>query len=204
MGPGNILASLVPHMHTPSALLGHSIGQMANSQVIHTTPITQATHPTSPTLQMGSSSIPFIGGQSSIGGQPFTGGKLPAGGKPSTMGQAPMWGKQQPSWGKTAPAGPSIPITTGMYPRQPYPGVVNPLWGQPNPVGIPQQGTFPNQSEPHDSTTTTPSTIIYGRTIRPTIIHRGTFRSATIHRRTIWFFHIITTCVWSYWCSHAT
>jgi hypothetical protein len=37
MGLGNIPSSLVPHMHTPSALLGHSIGQMANSQVIHTT-----------------------------------------------------------------------------------------------------------------------------------------------------------------------
>jgi hypothetical protein len=33
-----------------------------------------------------------------------------------------------------------------MYPGQPYPGVANPLWGQPNPTGIPQQGTFPNQS----------------------------------------------------------
>ena len=74
-GSSNIPYSLFPHMHTPSALLGRTISQMANNQVIHTTPITQATHPTSPTLQMGSSSIPFIGGQSSVGGKLFAGGK---------------------------------------------------------------------------------------------------------------------------------
>jgi hypothetical protein len=72
--PSNILSSIVPHMHTPSDLLGRSIGQMASNEVIHRTQITQATHPTSPTLQMGISSIPFIGGQYSIGGQPFAGG----------------------------------------------------------------------------------------------------------------------------------
>jgi hypothetical protein len=45
-GSGNILASLFPNMHTPSDLLGHHIRKMANSQVIHTTTITQATqHP---------------------------------------------------------------------------------------------------------------------------------------------------------------
>jgi hypothetical protein len=33
-----------------------------------------------------------------------------------------------------------------MYPRQPYIGVDNPLWGQPNTMGILQQGTFPFQS----------------------------------------------------------
>jgi hypothetical protein len=32
---------LFPHMHTPSALLGHSIGRMASSQVVHTTMIKQ-------------------------------------------------------------------------------------------------------------------------------------------------------------------
>jgi hypothetical protein len=64
----NIPSSLVPYMHRPSALLGCSIDQMERNQFIHTTPITQATHPTSPTLQMGSSSIPFIGAQFSIGG----------------------------------------------------------------------------------------------------------------------------------------
>jgi hypothetical protein len=42
-GSSNILASIVPHLHTPSDLLGGSMGQMANSQVIHTTTITQAT-----------------------------------------------------------------------------------------------------------------------------------------------------------------
>jgi hypothetical protein len=105
-GSSNIPASLIPHMHTPSDLLGHPISHMANSQVIQTTTFTQATQPTSPTLQMGSSPIPFIGGQSSVGGKPFVGGK------PSTMRKNPMWGPQQQTWGKVAHAGPSIPTTT--------------------------------------------------------------------------------------------
>ena len=62
---------------------------MASSQVIHTAPITQASHPTSAIVEMGSSSIPFIGGQYSIGGQPFVVGQLPDGGKPSPWGQQP-------------------------------------------------------------------------------------------------------------------
>jgi hypothetical protein len=44
-GPGNIPASLFPHIHIPSSLLGRSINQMTGSQVIHTTMVTQATHP---------------------------------------------------------------------------------------------------------------------------------------------------------------
>jgi hypothetical protein len=132
-GSGNILSSLVSHMHTPSVLLGHPIGHMDNSQFIHTTTITQDTQPTCPTLQMGSSYIPFIGGQSSWGGQPLAGGKTSIGcqplaggkpsivgkpfyrGKPSTMGKTPMWGKQQQAWGKDAPASPSIPTTTVFF-----------------------------------------------------------------------------------------
>jgi hypothetical protein len=39
-GSCNIIALHFPHMHTPSALLGHPIGQMVNSQVIHTTVVT--------------------------------------------------------------------------------------------------------------------------------------------------------------------
>jgi hypothetical protein len=110
-GLGNIPSSLVRHMHTPSALLGHSISQMATNQVIHTISITQATHPTYPTLQTGSSYIPFIVGQSSMGGQPLARGKHSIGGKPltgekpsaggkhftgektSSMGKNPMWGQ---------------------------------------------------------------------------------------------------------------
>jgi hypothetical protein len=82
-GSGNIPASLFPHMHTPSALLGHSIGQMANSQVIHTTMVTQATQPPSQPSQI---STPYIGGQSSMGGQPSAGGKPSAAGKLFTGG----------------------------------------------------------------------------------------------------------------------
>jgi hypothetical protein len=82
-GSGNILASLFPHMHTPSALLGHSIGQMANSQVIHTTMVTQATQPPYHTSHI---STPYIGGQSSMGGQPL------AGGKPSVTGKILLGG----------------------------------------------------------------------------------------------------------------
>jgi hypothetical protein len=39
-GSGNIHASLFQHMHTPSALLGHTIGHMASRKVIHTTMVT--------------------------------------------------------------------------------------------------------------------------------------------------------------------
>jgi hypothetical protein len=37
---GNIPASFVPHMHMPSALLGHPIGQMADNQVVYTIEVT--------------------------------------------------------------------------------------------------------------------------------------------------------------------
>jgi hypothetical protein len=53
------------------------------------------------------------------------------------MGKTPMWGTQQQTWGKTAPKSSSIHTTIGLYPRQPYLGVENPLLGQPNLAGIP-------------------------------------------------------------------
>jgi hypothetical protein len=80
-----------------------------------------------------------MGGQPSAGGKPSVAGKCFTGGKPT-------WLKHQQAWGKATPTSPSIPTTTGLYPGHPYPGVVNPLWAQPNPVGIPLQGTFPYQS----------------------------------------------------------
>jgi hypothetical protein len=49
-----------------------------------------------------------------------------------------MWGKHQQNWGNSTPASPSIPTTIGLYPRKTNPGVTNPLWGQPNLLGIPQ------------------------------------------------------------------
>jgi hypothetical protein len=51
-GSGNIHASLFPHMHTPSDLLGRPIDQMVDSQVVHTTTVTQATQPPSHTSQI--------------------------------------------------------------------------------------------------------------------------------------------------------
>jgi hypothetical protein len=141
-GLGNIHASLFPHMHMPSASLGQLIGQMANSQFVHTTTVTQVTQPPSQTLQM---STPYIGGQSSMEGQPLAGGKPSTGGKNFTGGK-PMWLQHKKSWGQAAPASPSIHTTTGLYPGQPYPRFSNPFWGQSNPAGIPQQGTFPYQS----------------------------------------------------------
>jgi hypothetical protein len=114
---GNILASFFPHMHTPSDLLGHHIGQMANSQVIHTTMVTQATQNPSHTSQINT---PYIGGQSSMGGQPSFGGKPLVAGKIVTRVN-PTWLKHQPTWGKTTPASPSIPPTTGLYSGHPYP-----------------------------------------------------------------------------------
>jgi hypothetical protein len=140
-------------------------------------------------------------------------------------------GETTTNLGEVAHAGPSIPTTTGLYPGQPYPGVANPLWGQPNPVGIPQQGTFPNQSvNPMIPTQQPPQTQYMGGpwanrntwgdhqvnhstwedhrvnhntwgTLRSTTIHGG---STTIHGRTIWFFHPVTTYIWSYWCSYVT
>ena len=34
---------------------------------------------------------------------------------------------------------------TSLYTRLPYPGISNPLWGQPNMVNVPSQGPPPNQ-----------------------------------------------------------
>jgi hypothetical protein len=101
--------------------------------------VTQATHPPSQPSQM---STPYIGGQSSMGGQPLAGGKPSVGGKIFTGGK-PTWLQHQQAWGKATPASPSIPTTTGLYPGQPFPGVANPLWGQPNPTGIPHKELFP-------------------------------------------------------------
>jgi hypothetical protein len=71
-GLGNIPSSLFTHMQTPGALLGHSIIQMATSQVIHTTTVSQATQAPYHTSHI---STPYIGGQYSMGGKNFTGGK---------------------------------------------------------------------------------------------------------------------------------
>jgi hypothetical protein len=129
----------------------------SDSQVIHTTMVTQATHPPSQTLQM---STPYIGGQSSMGGQPLAGGKPSAGGKflggnLQPWGK-PMWLQHQQAWGKATPASPSIPTTTGLYPGQPYPGVSNPLWGQPNPGHSSARNFSLSICKPHDSNTTIP------------------------------------------------
>jgi hypothetical protein len=70
---GNIPVSFFPHMHTTSDLLGHPIGQMANSLAIHTTMVTQATQPPSHTSYI---STPYIGGQSSMGANLQLGGNL--------------------------------------------------------------------------------------------------------------------------------
>jgi hypothetical protein len=64
-GSGNILASIFPHIHTPSALLSHSFSQMVGSQVIHTTTVAQDTHPPYHTSHI---STPYIGSQYSMGG----------------------------------------------------------------------------------------------------------------------------------------
>jgi hypothetical protein len=61
----NIPSSFFPHMHMPSSLLGHPIGQMDRSQVVHTTTVTQATQTPYHTSHI---STPYIGGQSSMGG----------------------------------------------------------------------------------------------------------------------------------------
>ena len=74
-----------------------------------------------------------------MGGKPSTGGKPSVAGQFFNRGQ-PTWLKNKPAWGKISPASPSIPTTTGLYPRHSYPRVTNPLWDQPNPVDIPPQG----------------------------------------------------------------
>jgi hypothetical protein len=67
--------------------------------------------------------------------QPMTGGKvigqLP---NPFVGSQQQPWGKTAlagPSWGKTTQVGPSNPTPLGLYSRQPFLGVINPTWGQP-------------------------------------------------------------------------
>jgi hypothetical protein len=72
-GSGNIPASLFPHIHTPSTLLGHSIGHIVEIQVVHTTKVIEYTQPPCQPFHM---STPYIGGQSSMGGQPLAGGNL--------------------------------------------------------------------------------------------------------------------------------
>jgi len=82
-GSSNIPYSLFPHMHTPSALLGRTISQMANNQVIMITTVTKAIQPPYQPSQM---STPYIGGQSSMGIQTLAGGKPSARGKCFTRG----------------------------------------------------------------------------------------------------------------------
>jgi hypothetical protein len=95
-GSGNIIASIFPHMHTPSALLGCPISHMVGSQVVQKNMITQSTQPPSHTFHI---STPYIGGQSSIGEQPSTGGEPLAGSKIFT-GRKITWLKHQQAWGK--------------------------------------------------------------------------------------------------------
>jgi hypothetical protein len=80
-----------------------------------------------------------------MGGQPSTRGKNSIAGKFFT-GVKPTWLQHQQDKRKVSPIGPSIPTTTGLYIGHTYLGVVNPLWAQPNTVGIPPQGTMPYQS----------------------------------------------------------
>jgi hypothetical protein len=94
-GPGNIPASLFPHMHIPSSLLGRSLNQMTDSQVIHTTTVTQATHPSFEPSQI---SKPYIGDKYSMGGQPSVGGK-PSAAEKLFIGGQPSWLQHQPIWG---------------------------------------------------------------------------------------------------------
>jgi len=88
---------------------------------------------------------PYIGGQTSMGGQPSTRGKPLVVGKSFTGGKT-TWFQHQKYWEKASPTSPSIPNTTSLYLGKPFPGVSNPLWGQPNPSSIPSQGTFHYQS----------------------------------------------------------
>jgi hypothetical protein len=129
-------------MHIPSAILGRPIGRMYNNKFFHKTMVTQITQPPYHTSHI---STPYIGGQSSMGGQPSVGGQPFVTGKLFTEGKA-TWLQHQQAWGKTSLVSPSIPTTIGLYPRHPYKRVVNPLWDQPNPVGILLQGTMPFQS----------------------------------------------------------
>jgi hypothetical protein len=49
------------------------------------------------------------------------------------------------SLGEDTPISPYIHTTIGMNLGQPFLGVSNPLWGQPNQTCIPLQGSFPFQ-----------------------------------------------------------
>ena len=79
-----------------------------------------------------------------MGGQPLAGGKPLVVGKHFT-GVKPTWLQHQQTWGKDALTSPSIP-TIGFYPRQPFLGVYNPLWGQTDLARIPPEVNFPYQS----------------------------------------------------------
>jgi hypothetical protein len=150
---GNIPTSFFPHMHTPSALLGRPIGQMVNSQVIHTTMVTQDTQPPYHTSKI---STPYIGGQYSMGGQPS------AGGKPSVAGKIFTGGNLHGCNIKNIGGKPLLQVLLSLLPLvyilgHPYPGVVNPLWTQPNQTGHSSARNYAlSIRKPHNSNATVP------------------------------------------------
>jgi hypothetical protein len=95
---------------------------------------------------------PQFGGQPQIGGQPQLGGKPQVGGHNPVYGQSihvlqsqpwnlPFQGNQQPSRGKHPQVNSFVPPNLG----QPYPGSMNPTWGQNFQSNVPFQGNIPNK-----------------------------------------------------------
>jgi hypothetical protein len=87
-----------------------------------------------------------IGGQSQVGGKPQVGGHNPMYGKyiPGLQSQPwnfPFQGNQQLPGGKTLQVNSFVPPNL----RQPYPGSMNPTWGQGFQSNDPFQGNIPNQ-----------------------------------------------------------
>jgi hypothetical protein len=160
---GNIPASLFPHMHTPSALLGHSIGQMVSSQVIHTTMVTQDTQPPSHTSHI---STPYIGGQSSMGGQPSAGGKPSVAGKLFTGGK-PTWLQHQQAWGKVHSCKSFYPYYHWLVSWTSISRSCESFVGSTQSDGHSSTRNYAlSICKPHDSNATVPSITIYGRSIR--------------------------------------
>jgi hypothetical protein len=88
----------------------------------------------------------LVGGKPQVGGKPKVGGHNPVYGQniPALKSQpwkVPFQGNQQPSRGKHLQVNFFVPPSLG----QPYPGSMNPSWGQNFQYNVPFQGSLPNQ-----------------------------------------------------------
>jgi hypothetical protein len=120
-------------------------------------PVGGTSHSVTSGFQIPVGGQPQVGGKPQFGGQPQIGGQPQLGGKPQVGGHNPVYGQnipvlqsqpwnlpfqgnQQPSGGKHPQVNSFVPPNLG----QPYPGSMNPTWGQNFQSNVPFQGNIPN------------------------------------------------------------